>query len=51
MPTNTLQTANAKTVAKLLDWKVNLPSVLHVGLDDDDDEANYLPHVILLQYA
>ncbi|POR36832.1 Uncharacterized protein TPAR_02968 [Tolypocladium paradoxum] len=46
IPPSTLQAVNAKTVAKLVDWKASLPSVLHVDLDDH--EANYLPHVILL---
>lgn len=49
MPPRALHELNTSTVSKLLAWKANLPSVLHV--DVDDNEATYLPHVLLLQYV
>ncbi|KJZ72195.1 hypothetical protein HIM_08460 [Hirsutella minnesotensis 3608] len=46
IPQGTLHAVNVKTVASLLKWKANLPSTLHVALDDY--ETPYLPHVLLL---
>jgi hypothetical protein len=42
-----LQPLNAKIVAKLLNWKVQLPPSLELNLNDHT--SPYLPHVLLLQ--
>ncbi|KAJ5380245.1 fungal-specific transcription factor domain-containing protein [Penicillium cataractarum] len=41
-----LQSLNAKTTKKLLQWKANLPTPLQVDLDNST--IPYLPHVLLL---
>ncbi|RFU33861.1 hypothetical protein B7463_g2477, partial [Scytalidium lignicola] len=41
-----LQEMNANIVAKLLNWKSNLPAILQVNLSDS--VSLYLPHVLLL---
>ncbi|KAF4465465.1 Transcription factor [Fusarium albosuccineum] len=46
IPKTTLQELNAQTVAGLLKWKEDLPSELQ-GINDDHN-ASYLPHVLLL---
>lgn len=42
-----LQELNAQTVKELRDWRENLP--MELCLELENNEATYLPHVILLQ--
>ncbi|OMP81655.1 Nitrogen assimilation transcription factor nit-4 [Diplodia seriata] len=46
MTIKTLQEINADTVARLLQWKDNLPPDLRV--DVDDIQTHHLPHILLL---
>ncbi|KAF5004621.1 hypothetical protein FDECE_8896 [Fusarium decemcellulare] len=46
IPKTTLQQLNAQTVAGLLKWKEDLP--LELQVINDDHNASYLPHVLLL---
>ncbi|KAJ5503526.1 transcriptional regulator family: Fungal Specific TF, partial [Penicillium fimorum] len=46
IPRAVLQQLNANNVAKLLNWKAQLPSFLQINLNDHT--SPYLPHVLLL---